>query len=136
MIPLSTAVFDPKWYHMMRNDKNFVFFDKNHVINGLRVDPLVPNKSCESLCKGPDNCKDSSTNCQFLTTYQSQLNKINFKEFIKDLSELQVLNKTDEETYIVFIFHEAYDNPCSERWSVRNWFKENNYLLKELFIED
>ncbi len=36
-----------------------------------------------------------------------------------------------EEPIVVLIFHEKYDNPCSERWAVQQWFKENGMEIKE-----
>ena len=59
LIPLSTAHWDPKWYHQKNNK---VFLDKRGVLNGLRIDELSPGKECDGLCSGIDNCsiKDSS----------------------------------------------------------------------------
>ena len=56
MIPFSTAMWDPKWYHEGQN-QNHIFIDKNGVINGLRADPLVPDKHCDGLCRGPERCE-------------------------------------------------------------------------------
>lgn len=132
MIPLSTAKWDPKWYSGYGN----IYLDKNNVYNGLRIEPLVPDHSCIGLCRGVDKCPDKDpNNCQFLKNYRNQLNKINCNELVKDLSQLDVINLTDHETYVILIFHEAPDNLCSEREVVKRWFKDNNFNVEELFFE-
>lgn len=132
MIPLSTAMYDPKWYHMNRKDKSFVFLDKNGVYNGLRIEPLVPSQECEGLC--PCEINDPE-NCKFLTTYRSQLDKININDLIESLHQFEVLNKTDHETYIVFMVYEPYGRACSERTIIRQWGNDNGVDIPELFKE-
>ena len=44
MIPVSTAAFDPKWYHDYKGPKQ-VFYDKKGVINGARCELLVRGKN-------------------------------------------------------------------------------------------
>ena len=46
---------------------------------------------------------------------------------------LKIKNKEgfEEEPEIVFLFHEAPDNPCSERWVVQQWFRANGYEISE-----
>ena len=47
MIPISTAKWDPKWFHDFQDNK-YVFLDKRGVCNGLRADPFVLG---EEYCK-------------------------------------------------------------------------------------
>ena len=42
-IPLSTAVWDPKWFHANRG-QDYHFKDKNGVYNGLRAPVFAPGK--------------------------------------------------------------------------------------------
>ena len=43
MLPLSTAVSDPSWYHENLNN-NHIFIDKRGIINGIRILPLHPRR--------------------------------------------------------------------------------------------
>ena len=135
MIPLSTAVYDPKWYHM-NHDQLFVFKDKNGVYNGLRIEPFMPGEECCHLCRGKDCCetKDPST-CEFLKKYREQLDKIDFNEALKAFSEISNAIKNvegfSEEPIIVLIVHEAPQNPCSERRVLVEWFRDHGYELEE-----
>lgn len=133
MIPLSTAVWDPKWYHQNSRDKSIIYLDKNGVYNGTRVEPLVPGSDCEFLCKGREVCKDDPDSCEFLKRYKEQISRLNISQFLDSLKELEVLNKTNHETYIVLIFYETPDNPCSERIIVTDWLRTNGVDVKELF---
>lgn len=50
MIPVSTAAWDPAWFHI-NGEKDSVYKDKNGIYNGLRFNELAPGKSCNNLCK-------------------------------------------------------------------------------------
>ena len=41
MIPISTAAWDPKYYHDNKG-KDYLFVDKRGVINGYRYEALAP----------------------------------------------------------------------------------------------
>ena len=135
MIPFSTAVWDPKWYHQDKHQQ-WHFIDKNGVLNGARAESLVPGPTCEGLCRGPERCSSKDPNsCPFLKAYYQQLNKLDFTNLIDKihLSAAMVQNelKFTEEPIVILIFHEIPTNPCSERWMVQKWFKENGYELEE-----
>ena len=84
MIPVSTAVSDPAWYHNFTYDKTFTFLDKRGVVNGLRCEELHGDKNCNGLCLGKNNCKTKNPNeCLFLKTYKQQLEKMNINNFIR-----------------------------------------------------
>ena len=134
-IPLSTAVFDPKWFHKNLGN-TYQYFDKNNVLNGLRAEPFVPNKDCVGLCRGPSVCiTEDPTTCEFLSTYYNQLKQLNFNSIMERFSRLAAQYKAakslSNDIIFVLIFHETPNNPCSERWMVQKWFKENGYELKE-----
>lgn len=118
-IPLSTAVWDPKWYHNFLDQKN-LFVDKNGVINGVRAPFLAPGDSCSHLCRGPENCatKDPNT-CPFLREYEKQLNMLDdagFKGWLDTMAErVKVLLSYKGDPVFCLIVHEAPTNPCSER---------------------
>ena len=133
LIPLSTAKWDPKWFHNFKN-QNHYFFDKRKILNGLRIPLFVPGKNCDNLCKGK-NCNLSSKDCLFLKEYQKQLNNLNFEEVINFLQNIldnyKKLRPDIIEPKIVLIVYETPDNPCSERKIIQNWFKENNINIRE-----
>lgn len=139
MIPLSTAVWDPKWFHQNR-DQKYQWKDKNGVWNGLRAEPFAPGPSCEGLCRGPEYCNNGNPQmCEFLREYRKQLDKLDFKEIIQRIYNIgkavQEKEGFTEEPVIVFIVHEAFTNPCSERWVIRDWFKDHGYFVEEFRFE-
>lgn len=136
MLPISTAVWDPKWYHHFQGDDK-VFLDKNHVVNGLRVPILSPGATCEGLCRGVDNCISKNPNeCAFLIEYEKQLNLIDFDLMMKELEQsamkLKSMLKFEEEPLMVLMVYEKPDNQCSERTILMKWFREHGVELQEL----
>lgn len=130
MIPLSTAVWDPKWFH--QNDKT-VYKDKNGVYNGFRIEEFAP-KSQE--CRGPENCKTGMPEfCNFLKAYRQQLDDLDFDSVIEFFDQLCLtINQWEhfeEEPVIVLIVYEAPSNPCSERRVIQEWFRDHGIEVKE-----
>lgn len=82
MIPLSTAMYDPKWFHKTQG-KNDIFIDKNGVYNGLKIYPLVPKMYDENTDCSSGKCSNNPPHCQFLSNYRKQLDEINFNEFME-----------------------------------------------------
>ena len=136
MIPLSTAVWDPKWFHQNTGDQRVQWKDKNGVWNGLRAEPFAPGPLCEGLCRGPEYCNNGDPQfCQFLRAYRKQLDMLDFKEIIKRIytigKAVQEKEGFTEEPIVVLIVHEATDNPCSERRVIQEWFRDNGYITEE-----
>ena len=134
-IPLSTARFDPKWFHQNQG-QGYQWKDKNGVWNGLRAEPFVPGPTCEHLCRGPEYCNDGDPHmCAFLRAYRAQLDQLDFQDIIKRIYSLgkavQEKEGFTEDPIIVFIVHEATNNPCSERRVIQEWFKDHGYPLQE-----
>lgn len=134
-VPLSTAVWDPKWFHMFHG-QDYTFTDKNGVINGMRASMFAPGESCSNLCRGRENCKLNDPNsCPFLQRYRQQLNCLDFADFMGNMekfsNELQRVMNLDRPVDFVLLVHEAPDNPCSERGPLQAWFHDNGYELKE-----
>jgi hypothetical protein len=136
MIPLSTAVWDPSWF--FNNQKQgYQWKDKRGVWNGLRAEPFVPGAECNGLCRGPETCNSGGPhNCPFLKKYREQLDKLDYEEILQRFETLgENVQKEggwfDKEPILVLIVHEAYDNPCSERWVIQDWFKDHGYPIEE-----
>lgn len=124
LVGLSTAVWNPKWLNPNR--------DKNGTI-WLDIPPLKPGKECDGLCNG--KCTPKHPNdCDFLKVYRKQLDKINFKTFIEHLETLAKtiqLGENLSEVNFAFLVYEKYDNPCSERAIIQQWFKDNGMEIEE-----
>ena len=135
MIPLSTACFDPKWFHQNKG-QNFVWKDKNGVYNGLRAPIFAPGPLCENLCKGPKTCNiHNPMQCSFLKAYRHQLDQLDFNNVIDRCERIgnyiKSLEHFKEEPIIIFLVHEAKNNPCSERRIIQEWFITHNKQVIE-----
>lgn len=137
MIPLSTAKWDPKWYRK----EGHAYVDKRGVVNGLRIEKLVFKQSDWVKLQNADDdcitCVDAGNNmqdrtqlenfCPFMKLYLEQLRQIDFKEFIKLLKVALLPGQVP-----VLIVHEKPNRLCSERYVLKQWFKENDYELEEV----
>ena len=135
MIPLSTAMGDPAWFHNFTYDKNYQFKDKRGIWNGIRAEIFNPSK-----VKAPDGgcrvCEVKRKNCDFKQKYKEYLDTLDFEDimqrFYKLNQQIQKQEHTDIDYTFVLIVHEAPSNPCSERHFLIQWFQEHNYPLSEL----
>ena len=122
MIPMSTALYDPKWY----DTHGMIARDKNGVILGLNDKRFHPD--VDSEC--PRCIDHDPTKCSFINNYYNKISKLNFEEVIKSYEELgRALGIVDP--ILVLIVHEAPSNPCSERSALIKLFKEHNIDLEE-----
>lgn len=138
MIPVSTTISDPDWYHHFTHNYDTIFRDKRGVINGLRLDPIIECGRAAESCRGRDQCNNKpSPPCPFLASYKNNLNNfIDFEALMKDLQFLadsyQKYYKINNEIYIVLMVYEAPQNPCSERQTLIDYFNEHGVECKEL----
>ena len=129
-MPLSTAMFPPKWY--AESSKSKAFLDKNLVVNGLTIHEFVPKSAEECPCT-----KKNPAECSFLKTYRKQLYELNFKKVISSYEELarKISNITKiEVNEIVLLVYEKPTNVCSERVALKELFHENGQILEELEV--
>lgn len=133
-VPLSTATWDPKWYHANQGDSH-VFIDKRGIVNGLHIYPLRPPKECSNLCRGREGCEKNPKSCDFLRLYKKHLDSLDFDEFMYQLeTHLQQVASwagITHEIEPVILVYEKPDNPCSERWPLIDWFSEHGITLQE-----
>ena len=133
MIPMSTALSDPKWYHDFKN-ADYIFKDKRGILNGLRLHPIIVqgnNKGCECPCQTKD-----PTNCNFVKNYEFELEMIDLPKMMKGIetfcNDYCKQEKIKEESIAVLMVYEAPNNPCSERYSLINYFNRHGIECKEL----
>lgn len=136
-IPLSTADWDPKWFHDFKG-QDHIWKDKNGVWNGLRLDTLSPSNCCSILPPECVGCNSGSRHpeiCSFLKDYNTGLRKINYSNLLDLLQRIatgiQQSEGFTEEPEIMLILHEAPSNPCSERVPIQEYFRENGLEVKE-----
>lgn len=131
-LPISTAKWDPKWFHNNQS-QGYVFKDKRGIYNGIRFDELSPYKLTHVGCG--KNCKEDPASCSFKTAYSKYLHTLNFKDInmkIQALAQAFMQSQhTTELPDICLLVHEKSDNPCSERQPLIDWFKENGIDLIE-----
>lgn len=138
IVPVSTAVWDPKWYHNFAGQDN-VFLDKRGVVNGLRAPALAPGSQLEGACAGKDGtavgCTHNPSTCAFLKGYTDQLNRLDCDDYVRRLenlgSRVKRITSFEGEPVIVLIVYEAPDNPCSERAVLQQWLSTNGYAISE-----
>lgn len=133
MIPVSTALWDPKWFHNNK-DQKFIFKDNKGIWNGIRAEELHPVLTEDAICPCD---KKNPRECNFIKEYYTQLSKLDFNQFIKDVeSMVSQMRSIDpylsENPKIILMVYEAPNNPCSERSSIHRWFHDNNYPISEL----
>ena len=140
MLPVSTAMWDPKWFHDGRGN-GYRYIDKNGVINGIRmIDLMMPLYKWEELVKRNESCEHCNNwiagMCPFMQEYAKCIREKNpdFQKFITFCDGyLQFLNQ-HLNLYldtIIFIVYEAPSRGCGERPELQQWFEENGMELKE-----
>lgn len=126
LVPVSTAKWDPTWYHDSKGN-NHIYLDKRRVINGVRCNGLSPYKINNVSCNSCDKTKYET--CSFLKDYKKYLDSLDFN-IVKSVLEHEI-SKLKKDADICLIVHEAPSNPCSERGALVQWFKENGVILEE-----
>lgn len=137
MIPISTAVWDPAWYHNFTQDYNHLFKDKNGILNGLRLESVIEQGRHSN--HGPEVCpceKKEYQVCSFLKQYRKNLENIDFKQMYNDMlnfaKEYKETENIKEEIILVLIVYETPSNPCSERQPLIDYFNNKGIECEEL----
>lgn len=132
MIPVSTAIWDPKWFHTGNNIGEYR--DKNGVWNGIRMPILSPINIDTNSC-GQCKTKDPS-DCKFQKEYKAYLQTLDFEKIYNSLNTLAdrvlELEGFKSEPHIVLIVHEKPDNSCSERLPLQEYFMSHGIDCREL----
>lgn len=142
MLPLSTAMYPPKWY---RNDKHY-WMDKNGVMNGVAIDEFIfPkhlfNEEIDDIDKCSNDCgfypvsDDYYKWCPFMKIYYNHLREQNLIDILNKYEHMightfnDILNCGIDT--IVLIVHEPPDRYCGERPVLKRYFAENGIELEE-----
>ena len=133
MIPISTAVGNPKWYeHKYNVSKEYV--DNNGIVNGITCHMLTP-AGVEGACN-PYICQRDQSKCTFIRNYKAKLDAQDFEKIYaflqKTATRIQAERGFQEEPHIVLLVHEMPDNPCSERVPLQQYFKEHGIDCEDL----
>ena len=107
ILPLSTAVYKPKWY------------------NGLSIRELSPYKIKEVECINCDHAHHET--CSFLKQYREYLETLDFDEVYHKLNAVSELTNMD----LCLLVYEVTSNPCSERGPLVDWFKKHDVEITE-----
>ncbi len=133
MIPMSTCISDPKWYHDFKGSQH-TFKDKRGILNGLRLLPIIVQGSL-GACGCPCEEKDPSK-CLFLRSYKFELQLIDFDKMLRGMEAFCKRyceqENIAEEPVAVLIVYETPDNPCSERQGLIDLFTSHGIECKEL----
>ena len=137
MIPISTAIWDPKWYHDFTGDYNYIFKDKRGIVNGIRYLPIIKCGKAAQSCKGPEHCSfQPEPACPFLSSYRQNLEQLDFNNLLSDFSSLAEKYKKaesiNEEIIMVLIVYETPKNFCSERVALIDYFNSHGIECEEL----
>ena len=131
LVPLSTAAFDPKWYHNNRGP-SYQFKDKRGVINGIRADVFAPGSELGGYCS--EACGMVPPNCDFLLRYRAQLDRLDFRTIwqkFESLAQTIQLREGLESVNFALLLHEAPTKLCSERCVIQDWFAKNGHPIHE-----
>lgn len=136
MIPISTCLSDPIFFHNNTRNKKICFIDKNGVMNGIREEILSPKFISQEYCVCSKTCSFKSIipECPFLKAYSEYLDTINFNDLLSELSrtaeEVRLVTQFDGEPIIVLLVYESETNLCSERIPLQNLFRKYGINLK------
>lgn len=89
VIPISTAVWDPKWFHDFQSS-DYVFKDKRGIYNGIRSYILSPI-AVEPYCKECNH--DKAQPCAFLREYRLYLDNLDFDFVLAECERIGQKNK-------------------------------------------
>lgn len=132
IIPVSTAIWDPKWYHDFK-DESYIYKDENGVLNGIKFLDLSP-LGIDSECPECKRSGDPNT-CSFITKYYNKLESLDFDKVLAGLNYIKESSRRAlglvELPSICLMVHEAPDNPCSERDPLIKYFRSHGMEVEE-----
>jgi len=140
MIPVSTAIWDPKWIRDKTHNNTQCCLDKNNVLLGIKEESLIFDKTVfdtmDEQCQKDCPYKEKIPNCQFMIKYKQQLDKIDFTGYLlpelkRVAEDVRKITNYEGEPIIVLMVHEPPTVACSERPVLQKFFLEHGIILKE-----
>ena len=130
MVPISTALYDPKWYRFKAP-----YVDKRGVLNGYRM-PIfnIPDDRWAQLEEQDLQCRRNchmELPCAFMKTYKEYLDTLDFDTIMASLQTFEKQLNWDHEATFVLMVHESKQCQCAERPVLQEWFREHGVELKE-----
>ena len=132
-IPLSTAKWDPAWFHANKGP-SYAFRDKRGIINGLRAEEFVceepminqltdEGQMCHKSCK-------IAIPCRFMELYGEFLDRLNFEAVMAHFETI-AKNVSVDDPFIVLLVHEGPSCKCAERPVIQQWFAKHGITVDE-----
>lgn len=95
MLPVSTAVSDPLWYHAVPGRRSLsvdahshqgdIFVDRRGIYNGFRA-PILSPAQVTAECHGPEQCQyPAPSSCPFILNYRQYLESLSFFDVLHSL---------------------------------------------------
>ena len=136
-IPISTAVWDPKWLGTY-NGKMF-YVNENNVMVGIKEESflMTEDEIPDEMCAGkPCPYIGKHPHCQFLDAYEKHLQTIDFDGYLipelnRVAEDVRKITHYKGEPKICLLVHEKPDNLCSERIGLVKLFKDHGIILQE-----
>ena len=124
MVPVSTAVTDPSWFHNFR-DADHITTDDNGILCGFRAEKMTPAPHDHATCgKGQfegKGCTHDPATCAYLREYREQLDSLDAEATLKSIeNRIKDTGKTDFDT-IVFLYLSSASHACSEGSVICAW---------------
>ena len=141
MLPVSTAMWDPKWYHNFGH-QNVCFYDKRNILCGCRYEKFnLPASLWTDLVEQQEECqrdcpfREQVPECPFMKKYKQYLDSLDFEYIINEIEEMS--SKVSKIDTIVLLVHESPKCLCAERPVLRQWFQDHGRELEEwIFIPE
>lgn len=134
MIPLSTALGEPAWFHDSK-DRNYTFIDKRGIINGLVAEPFQFDTSLLKDVPCKRDCDIDIDICPFMKAYRESIEKHSFDYIMNYLSDM--IDKVREvsdfkgDPIIILLVYERPDIRCAERPVIQQYFKDHGIEVNE-----
>lgn len=142
ILPYSTALYDPSWFHDGRSNAH-TFIDSHGVVNGLRCEPIIEKAMdiarTDNSCPCPElRQRIEAEDCPFLLAYRAALEAIPFDVLYNRFAEIasryyNECDKVDKEKpiTIMLLVHETTLNQCSERKELQKYFMRHGVPCSE-----
>lgn len=134
MIPFSTALGEPTWYHDNK-DRSYCFVDKNGVYNGLVAKPFQFDETLLTDVPCSKNCEYKPPNCPFMLAYRKSIERTDFNDIltylINEVNKVREITNFKGRAAVILLVYEKPEIQCAERPVIQQYFKDHGYEVKE-----